>query len=189
MKTITRFLISILLLQSIIVNAQDKGKFNFTKANDTIKFEGYRDSDDKFSEIEFKFEVSFLGSNIEIWSEDEKQVQLMRGKKFGKGSSDIQPNTDSHFLITIENDHKVKECSDCEDEVTEAFTIKLDNSFYGPFYLKSIVELKNGEGSQQEKSEVYQPGYLFYDALYIKQMYEQKDFRKISLHNSQKQAK
>jgi hypothetical protein len=176
-KTINFLFACIIFLQTGLVNAQ----FVFTKNRNIITLSG-GDVSKPYSQIILQFDSTFRGSRVGIYKADTNYSIDFNEKYFGKENHDIQANDKGVYIITIQNNHKVQECENCNDEVPNEFKIKLDGHFYGPFQLNS----KDGDNGitdySSQNNNKYHPGYLFYDALYINSKWEkQTDFDSIRL--------
>lgn len=116
----------------------------------------------KFNSITFIVDKAFRNKKFEIYLTDGTTVANTNNAVL---ESDFSRNVnDLNYTITIGTDRKILGCNGCLD-VTDDFSVKLDNKAIGSFHLLPLVN------PDIEKvipiNEIYYPGSIVNDALFI----------------------
>jgi hypothetical protein len=110
------------------------------------------------------FPIILNGQSIAIFDAQKHNVLTLNGAKFG---TDIPRNLDgTNFIVTIGADRSIREVSNAPAINQDGFTIKVGNTFYGPFALASVVAPASPVQPNLPPTS-YHPGYLFDDAYTI----------------------
>ena len=119
----------------------------------------------KYKSITFTIDNEYNGKVIGIFDEGKKNIATLNNKILGDS---ISKDINGTYTITINDNHKVKECPN-DYNVPDAFTIKLDNDFFGPFYLMPVLQTVTVISTQTVNiSDDKLGGSILYDAFYIK---------------------
>jgi hypothetical protein len=157
--------ITLILICVFIYVENISAQISFNKVGSAITIEG--DSSKKYDKVEFRFSSAFKGSEVGIYTSDGSNPTDFVDRKFGKGSNDIQADLSGEYRITIQSNHKVEGCENCNEQIPNHFKIRIDDKLFGPFHLNKTNNLNSEQANEALFKNVISPGYLFYDALYI----------------------
>ncbi len=156
------------------VTAQENGTFDLSLGGQNeLKVIG--DTTKQYDAITFRFSKDLNNLNFNL-SDVSKTVSFFSSDK--TLGSDIQKNASSgRVQVTILNDNGKYIVDGFSDiELPGDFLIKIKDLYAGPFHLKP----KNSDNGKS-KVLAHQPGFIFYDALYINENWKKHNFDTIKL--------
>ena len=142
------------------VIAQEKETFDLAlDRQNQLKVIG--DTTKQYDTITFRFDRNLDNLDFNFWDVSKTVSFFSSDKTLG---SDIQRDASSGKVqVTVFNNNGKHVIDGFPGiELPEEFLIKIKDVYAGPFHFKS----KNSEGGQKTRL-AYQPGFIFYDALYI----------------------
>lgn len=150
-------MLSATILSSIISFSQKEYKIDGQKAITPVITPGPENS------FTFILDQSLAGKVFEIYKADGSTVASLKDEVLG--GEILAKKPDQGFEVVIQNNRKIKGCSECYT-VPNDFVIKIDGISHGPFHL-TPAQKADDVNRTVPKEETYQSGSIINDAIFI----------------------